>query len=211
MTLSVIPDSLQFAPKLSEDNSIQLTNVSFKPILFRVRTTAPHRYVVKPSKGVVQSNKTEIVNIHLSDNAGETTEEIADEFCIVYCELADGEVVAPKGANVPDLIKSRPKSDLSKRVIKSFIAVSAKQPNNNAKETPESVRQNDADAATKPAEPSQVKPKVASPTVASKQITATTAEKSPAAGSGVLPSLLPAIAVLLVSLFVSYYFFNLFE
>lgn len=126
MTLSIIPDSLQFVPKLAEDNSLQLTNVSFKPLLFRIRTTAPHRYVVKPTKGVVQPNKTETISIHLADTAGADAAAspdmtLTDEFAIIYSEQADTDVIAPKAANVPDIIKARAKSDLSKRNVKSVV------------------------------------------------------------------------------------------
>ena len=190
---------------------MQLTNVSFKPILFRIRTTAPHRYVVKPTKGVVFPNKTEMINIHLSDGAeGDGDQTITDEFCIVYCELADNETIAPKAANVPDLIKARQKSDLSKRIVKSFINVGAKvtQPAvATQNETVKQLRGDNPSNVRAPASP--VQPPIATPAspIGSSLPLPKSAVKEQ---RSVVSRIVPALAVLILALFVSY-FFNVFE
>ena len=122
ISLTVTPESFQLVPRLSEDCTIQLSNISFAPVMFQMRTTAPDRYLVKPSKGIISPNMTECICVSLRSAVEESS---TDDFRIDYCALPADAVVSSRCANVPDLIRSVPKSERLHKIVKCTVQLMA--------------------------------------------------------------------------------------
>lgn len=109
--LSVHPDELTITALSNTTHldsavtTLQLSNVSFKPVMYRLKTTAPNRYVVKPSKGVVRSNGTETIHIHLAEVLG--AQNLKDEFRLEFAAVEDGDNVGSKYEHLADVLAAK--------------------------------------------------------------------------------------------------------
>jgi hypothetical protein len=63
--LLISPTELVFPPPLNRviTNILQLTNQTEKPVAFKVKTTAPKRYCVRPNTGLIQPKETVEVQV----------------------------------------------------------------------------------------------------------------------------------------------------
>ena len=122
VVLTVVPDAFQLIPSVSEDCTIQITNISFVPVMFRLLTTTPSRYLVKSSRGVIQPCSSETVNISLHQHV---EEKCSDDFKLEYCALSSTDVLDAKMNNVADLIKATPKEQVHKKLIKCKVVIPA--------------------------------------------------------------------------------------
>jgi hypothetical protein len=135
--LSVVPEELSITtaagvePIENVKTTLQLSNVSFKAVMYRLKTTAPKRYVVKPSKGVIRSNGTETIQIQL---CAALDASVKDEFRLEYAAVEDGDNVGSKYENVADVLAAKGKAAKFKKDISCVVHV---QP---AKESPQAKK-----------------------------------------------------------------------
>lgn len=129
--LSVHPEELHITTLLGADQddaantTLQLSNVSYKSVMYRLKTTAPKRYMVKPSKGVIRSNGTE--TIHITVN-GAPDSSVKDEFRLEYAAVEDEDNVGSKYENVADILASKSsKSGKYKKDISCVVHVQDKK------------------------------------------------------------------------------------
>jgi len=84
--LQVDPDVLNFSPPLNRviNNSFILTNTTANQVIYKVKTTAPKRYVVRPNFGVVPpSGSVEVqVTLHYSKDPPATLDKTKDRFLV---------------------------------------------------------------------------------------------------------------------------------
>jgi hypothetical protein len=71
----------------SVNNSLEIKNTSPNPITFKIKTTSPARYLVKPSQGVVNVDETKVVNIgivpkEVSAIVSQGLENCSDKFLV---------------------------------------------------------------------------------------------------------------------------------
>lgn len=104
--LSVSPESFQLSPGAVDEFSVLLTNVSFERVMWRIMSTAPDTFVVKPSKGVIEPSMTEPVCVALAKGAIVGSSASA-QFQLEFCAVEEGDRIDARGSNVSALIKSR--------------------------------------------------------------------------------------------------------
>nr|CCC95853.1 unnamed protein product [Trypanosoma congolense IL3000] len=111
----VTPDRLQMTVRKKEECLVQITNISFEKVLFRMLTTTPERYLVKPTKGVIDPSASASILITLSPNTarGNETSDLttSDDFRLEYCFAGPDDFIEPRCANVPALIKGKKQQD----------------------------------------------------------------------------------------------------
>ncbi|KEG09487.1 hypothetical protein DQ04_05131020 [Trypanosoma grayi] len=106
----VSPERFQFTPRVKEECVVQVTNVSFETVLFRMLTTSPQRYLVKPTKGVIKPNAS--VNIVIVFNVSVAKKEgnpflKSDDFRLEYSIMRPTDVIGPHCSNVVAIVKER--------------------------------------------------------------------------------------------------------
>lgn len=118
----VTPERFQLAVGVNEDCVIEITNVGFEAILFRLLTTSPNRYIVKHTKGVVQGNSTVkvVVTLNPANIVEETGSKLKDDFRIEYAVLGKSDVVEPRLTNVAQLINAK-KAEDKDAVLKKML------------------------------------------------------------------------------------------
>ena len=84
------------------ENIVTLTNDSNKPLLFKVKTSRPQRYSVKPKVGVVHPRDTERLKFYLvngADAAGGDSDRFSVEvkYAAPGMDIADADACWPKG------------------------------------------------------------------------------------------------------------------
>jgi hypothetical protein len=135
--LSVVPEELSITtaagvePIENVKTTLQLSNVSFKAVMYRLKTTAPKRYVVKPSKGVIRSNGTETIQIQV---CAALDASVKDEFRLEYAAVEDADNVGSKYENVADVLAAKGKAAKFKKDISCVVHVQA------AKESPQAKK-----------------------------------------------------------------------
>ncbi|RHW67652.1 MSP (Major sperm protein) domain containing protein [Trypanosoma brucei equiperdum] len=111
----VTPDRLHMTAKRKEECLVQITNISFEKVLFRMLTTTPERYLVKPTKGVIEPSASASVLITLSPTTarGEDVSDVnaTDDFRLEYCLQEPEDCIEPRCTNVPALIKEKKQQD----------------------------------------------------------------------------------------------------
>lgn len=108
----VNPERFELAIHANEDCTFELTNVGYEAVIYRVRTTAPLRYYLKHSKGVVKGNSSAKVTIflnrkHFSEGATPGQNFTKDTFRVECAVLGEQDVVEAHGANLGDLIQKK--------------------------------------------------------------------------------------------------------
>ncbi|KAH9586300.1 Major sperm protein (MSP) domain [Trypanosoma melophagium] len=110
----VTPEKFRIISHTKEECVLQVSNVSFENILFRLLTTCPERYLVKPTKGVIKPNASITATIVLNPTAlaNETDLDVKhDDFRLEYCVMRPNDVIGPRCVNVPNIIKARKQED----------------------------------------------------------------------------------------------------
>ncbi|EAN99904.1 hypothetical protein C3747_3g105 [Trypanosoma cruzi] len=120
--LIVSPEKFNIVPYVKEEFVVQITNVSFDTVLFRMLTTNPLRYLVKPRKGVIKPNASISLTVMLnrSNLNEEEIHEEYDDFRIEYCVIGPNDVIEPHCANVSDIVKARKVEDKRQVHLKKF-------------------------------------------------------------------------------------------
>eukprot|EP00906_Rhabdomonas_costata_P006314 RCo009262 len=92
--ISVLPkEGLFFPPPLNRiiSNMITLRNVSATVVTFKIKTTSPTSYVVKPRMGVLQPSEEAKVRITLRAQPEPEAARAKDRFQVEVRPLSDGE------------------------------------------------------------------------------------------------------------------------
>lgn len=81
----VQPEKFMLIVSVNEDCNVQVTNVGFNPVIFRVLTTGQDRYLVRHTKGYIKGNESAQFTIslnrqHLFDNCPPDTKVLKDDF-----------------------------------------------------------------------------------------------------------------------------------
>ena len=121
-TLTVSPQAITFVPRVCEDVTITCANPSDSHILFKVKTTAPQRYIVKPRQGVIPPTTTETIVISLQKNVTACT---TDQFQMEY-RVATSKEQSAQEKDVSDILKSG--GPTQKRVINAVVMMSTPGP-----------------------------------------------------------------------------------
>jgi hypothetical protein len=120
--LTVVPESFHLVAAVSEDSTLQITNISFVPAMFRLMTTNPARYIVKSHKGIIMPCCSEAVNVSL--HRSHCTENALDDFKLEYAALPSGVNPADvKPKEIGDLLKATPREGLFKKIVKCRVTV----------------------------------------------------------------------------------------
>lgn len=122
----VNPEKFELALHANEDCTFELTNVGYEAVIYRVRTTAPLRYYLKHSKGVVKGNSSAKVTIflnrkHFADGAQPGQRFTKDTFRVECAVLGEQDVVEAHGANLANLIQKK-KDVNANAVVQKYIS-----------------------------------------------------------------------------------------
>lgn len=112
----ITPDKFQLVVGVNEDCTLEITNVGYEAIIFRMLTTTPSRYVVKNTKGVIRGNSSGKVEValnrmHYRERVDPGVTRLTDDFRLECALLDPKDVVEPRCANVPQLIKDKKEAD----------------------------------------------------------------------------------------------------
>lgn len=83
--LEVHPQELKFVFELNKQSScsIQLTNNSFDHVAFKVKTTSPKKYCVRPKVGIIEPNSTSEFTVRMQEQTMAPTDMLCkDKFLI---------------------------------------------------------------------------------------------------------------------------------
>ncbi|CAD2220431.1 MSP (Major sperm protein) domain containing protein, putative [Angomonas deanei] len=125
-SLLITPERFQLVLGVNEDCSVELNNVGYEAIIFRLLTTSPDRYIVRHTKGVIRGNSSMRATIALNRNYKFEEENkngvkvVKDDFRIEYTLLGENDVIEAKFNNVPALIKEK-KNESPASVLKKMI------------------------------------------------------------------------------------------
>ncbi|CCW64585.1 unnamed protein product [Phytomonas sp. EM1] len=110
----VSPDKFKLVFGVNEDCTLELTNVGYDAIIYRLQTVAPDHYVVKHAKGVVRGNSATKIIITLNqrriqeyDKSMTAAKIFKDDFLLECALLGENDVIEPRYANVSQLIKDK--------------------------------------------------------------------------------------------------------
>lgn len=122
----VNPEKFELALHANEDCTFELTNVGYEAVIYRVRTTAPLRYYLKHSKGVVKGNSSAKVTIflnrkHFAEGATPGQRFTKDTFRVECAVLGEQDVVEAHGANLANLIQKK-KDANANAVVQKYIS-----------------------------------------------------------------------------------------
>ncbi|ORC84297.1 uncharacterized protein TM35_000461160 [Trypanosoma theileri] len=125
----VTPEKFRIVSHTKEECVLQVSNVSFETVLFRLLTTCPERYLVKPTKGVIKPNASITATIVLNPAAvNEGDADVKhDDFRLEYCVMRPNDVIGPRCTNVPTIIKSRKEEDrrlVHKKLLRCILQLS---------------------------------------------------------------------------------------
>jgi hypothetical protein len=121
----VNPEKFELALHANEDCTFELTNVGYEAVIYRVRTTAPLRYYLKHSKGVVKGNSSVKVTIflnrkHFAEGVQPGQRYTKDTFRVECAVLGEADVVEAHGANLANLIQKK-KDANANAVVQKYI------------------------------------------------------------------------------------------
>ncbi|KPI83675.1 hypothetical protein ABL78_7285 [Leptomonas seymouri] len=119
------PEKFELALQANEDCTFELTNVGYEAVMYRVRTTAPLRYYLKHSKGIVKGNSSAKVTIflnrkHFTEGMTPGQRITKDTFRVDCAALGEHDVVEAHGANIANLIKKKKDANAAS-VVQKYI------------------------------------------------------------------------------------------
>ncbi|KAG5510642.1 hypothetical protein JKF63_06940 [Porcisia hertigi] len=120
------PERFELVLHTNEDCTFELTNVGYEAIIYRVRTTAPLRYYLKHSKGVIRGNSSAKITILLNrktfaEGLPVGARYAKDTFRVECALLGEQDVVEAHGANLADLIQKKKEADAAS-VVQKYIS-----------------------------------------------------------------------------------------
>lgn len=137
-SITVTPEKFQLVLGVNDDITISLTNVGFEAVIYRLLTTAPERYIVKHTKGVIKGNSTATISITLNpkhvtpaveqQQAAGGGKVIKDDFRLEYAVQGADDVIEPRANNVPQLIKDKKAANPSlvlKKMLRCHVLLDA--------------------------------------------------------------------------------------
>ncbi|GET86365.1 hypothetical protein, conserved [Leishmania tarentolae] len=121
----VNPEKFELVLHVNEDCTFELTNVGYEAIIYRVRTTAPLRYYLKHSKGVVKGNSSAKITIFLNHKTFAEGLPVGvhytkDTFRVECAVLGEQDVIEAHGANLASLIQKKKDANAS-LVVQKYI------------------------------------------------------------------------------------------
>ncbi|CAG9569722.1 conserved hypothetical protein [Leishmania major strain Friedlin] len=121
----VNPEKFELVLHANEDCTFELTNVGYEAIIYRVRTTAPLRYYLKHSKGVVKGNSSAKITIFLNQKTFAEGLPVGarytkDTFRVECAVLEEQDVIEAHGANLASLIQKKKDANASS-VVQKYI------------------------------------------------------------------------------------------
>ncbi|KAI5690741.1 MSP [Leishmania braziliensis] len=120
------PEKFELVLHANEDCTFELTNVGYEAIIYRVRTTAPLRYYLKHSKGVVKGNSSAKITIFLNQKTFAEGLPVGarytkDTFRVECAVLGERDVIEAHGANLASLIQKK-KDGNAASVVQKYIS-----------------------------------------------------------------------------------------
>ena len=79
--------TFEFVPGVTIKSGLRLKNLSATNVAFKVKTTAPKTYLVRPSQGVIGSHQTENLTI-IMNPLDEHPGEVSHKFLVQACETS---------------------------------------------------------------------------------------------------------------------------
>lgn len=186
--LIVSPEKCAIMPNVKESFDVRITNVSFETLLFRLLTTNPQRYLVRPRKGVLKPNASVGLTVTLNREEFKRNPSAfgtQDDFRVDYCVMHPGDVIEPRDSNVPQIIKTRKREAAGQVHHKRFCcrvdappAASQNAAKNDARNSPAALAVNRQRLAT-PESPANTRTSSGGSRMTSRQLEASTlAEKN---------------------------------
>ena len=134
--IAVSPETFEVSPASAPDSSVNVTNVSFVPILYRALSTAPKQFQVRPRQGVIETGQSETIAITYTNKGEADGSGKADggdrkeEFKIEYCRMTPehSAAIAAAGGSpsvITDLIKACTRAERKSKVITCNILSAA--------------------------------------------------------------------------------------
>ncbi|KAG5511084.1 hypothetical protein GH5_07290 [Leishmania sp. Ghana 2012 LV757] len=122
----VNPEKFELVLHANEDCTFELTNVGYEAIIYRVRTTAPLRYYLKHSKGVVKGNSSAKITIFLNQKTFAEGLPVGarytkDTFRVECAVLGEQDIVEAHGANLANLIQKKKDANAAS-VVQKYIS-----------------------------------------------------------------------------------------
>lgn len=103
--LKINPNAIEFPLVLFQSitTTLRLENVADKPVAFKIKTTAPKNYLVRPSTGVISRDNTQYVQIILQPMQTEPAIPCADRFLVQATPTEHDDTNPPRDfwANLP--------------------------------------------------------------------------------------------------------------
>lgn len=136
----IAPEKFQLVVGVTEDCTIELTNVGYETVMYRMLTTARNRYFVKHTKGLIRANSTSQVVIslnrnHLLDDTAPDVKILKDDFRVECAYVGENDVLEPNLQNVPQLLKDRKAADpqsILRKMLRCHVLLDASEQGNGA-------------------------------------------------------------------------------
>ena len=103
MHMHIVPSALSLICGVSEDTELQFSNPHDGQIIYKVRSTTPARYLVRPREGIIAPRATETISIQL--HRPETLSAV-DQFQIEYRVLSPNESI-PKRSDITTRLRQQ--------------------------------------------------------------------------------------------------------
>merc|ERR1711865_1278333 len=86
--LEVTPPELQFSVKVGDysKRQMRLNNLGKVPIAYKIKTTNPKEYFVRPNQGVVQPKERAIIQVMMGKLSQLPKEKCKDKFLVQSCQ-----------------------------------------------------------------------------------------------------------------------------
>jgi len=125
--VSITPNILYFPPPLNRKITvrIQLKNITDNFAIFKFKTTAPKRYLVKPKDGIISPLETEIIEILLIESLDEVPKESKDKLLVETIRVSSG-LLDKSNTNIPELFSKLESS--KKQVVNNLLGCVFQQP-----------------------------------------------------------------------------------
>merc|ERR1712086_506940 len=113
--LEVTPPELQFSVKVGDysKRQMRLNNLGKVPIAYKIKTTNPKEYFVRPNQGVVQPKERAIIQVMMGKLSQLPKEKCKDKFLVQSC-LYDGNIPAEDKFDwKKEITEKTPNADIS--------------------------------------------------------------------------------------------------
>merc|ERR1712086_589013 len=123
--LEVTPPELQFSVKVGDysKRQMRLNNLGKVPIAYKIKTTNPKEYFVRPNQGVVQPKERAIIQVMMGKLSQLPKEKCKDKFLVQSCQYEGNIPAEDKFDWKKEVTEKTPNADISECRLRCVFQV----------------------------------------------------------------------------------------